>query len=104
MLPIIRLLLEDTLQISINWPSHMLDCSYKFSILYFISSFRYIARPQCALHVLPTEIKLYRSTCLIHLRAMSPANISHLFCSYFQRLLIQFSNRLFLQKDIGCLG
>ena len=41
MLPIISFLLEDTLQISINWSSHMLDCSYKFSILYFISSFRY---------------------------------------------------------------
>ena len=61
MLPIISFLLEDTLKISINWPSHMLDCSYKFSILYFISSFRYIARPPCALHVLPTEIKLYPS-------------------------------------------
>ena len=38
MLPIISFLLEDTLQISINWPSHMLDCSYKVSI--FISSHR----------------------------------------------------------------
>ena len=61
MLPIISFLLDDTLQISINWPCHMLDCSYKFSILYFISSFRYIARPPCALHVLPTEIKWYPS-------------------------------------------
>ena len=34
-LAIISVLLEDNLHISINWPSHiMLDCSYKFSILY----------------------------------------------------------------------
>ena len=78
-----------------NWPSHMLDCSHKVSILYFFSSFRYIARPQCALHVLLTEIKLYPS---ILSSDVSDSFESHDSCKHIAPILQLLStsfNRIF---------
>ena len=66
----------------------MLDCSYKLSVLYFISSFRYIARPPCALHVLPTEIKLYPS---ILSSDVSDPFESHVSCKHIKPILQLFS-------------